>query len=57
MCEHKTLRAVGDRIFCKDCGQEVDMAFLLAQNGPKKAVEDDKPVKAPAKKRAAKKAE
>lgn len=57
MCDHVHLKAVGDRIFCKDCGQEVGIAVLEAQNGPKKPVTSDKPAKAPAKKRTAKNAD
>lgn len=48
MCEHKRLKAVGERIFCMDCGQEVSRAFLLAKNEPKKAVDGEKPVEEPA---------
>lgn len=60
MCEHKRLRSVGDRIFCYECGQEVGIDFLMAQNGPKQAekpLEEAPEKKAPAKKRTAKKAE
>lgn len=28
MCEHKNLRTVGDRLFCKDCKQELPLEFL-----------------------------
>lgn len=57
MCEHNRLRTVGDRVFCSECGKELDVAFLEAKNGPKKAAEEPEKVKAPVKKRAAKKAE
>ena len=59
MCEHKRLRTVGDRVFCCDCGQELDLDFLMAQNGPEQAEKPREEVpekKSPAKKRAAKKA-
>lgn len=57
MCEHKNLKAVGDRLFCKDCGKELDIAVLEGKNSPEKAVQDDKPVKSTPKKTRAKKAE
>ena len=28
MCEHKNLRTVGHRLFCKDCGAELPLEFL-----------------------------
>ena len=28
MCEHKNLRTVGDRLYCKDCKQELPLEFL-----------------------------
>lgn len=28
MCEHKNLRTVGDRLFCKDCKEELPLDFL-----------------------------
>lgn len=34
MCEHKNLRTVGDRLFCKDCKQELPLEFLLNQCKP-----------------------
>lgn len=58
ICKHERLRAVGDRLFCKDCGKELPMDFLV--NGSKAAEKPApaaKPDKAPAKKKAAKKAE
>lgn len=39
-CKHERLRTVGDRVFCVECNAELDVAFLEAQNGPKKATED-----------------
>lgn len=59
MCEHKRLRTVGDRVFCCDCGTELDLDFLMAQNEQKQVKnpsEEAPEKKAPAKKRAAKKA-
>ena len=44
MCEHKHLRTVGHRLFCKDCGAELPIELLT---GEKK--------KEPTKKRPAKK--
>lgn len=58
ICKHENLRAVGDRLFCKDCGEELPLDFLI--NGLKTAEKPapaEKPSKAPAKKKAAKKAE
>ena len=31
MCEHKNLKTVGHRLFCKDCGQELPIEFLTAE--------------------------
>ena len=36
MCEHKNLRTVGDRLFCKDCKEELPLDFLT--EGQKKEV-------------------
>ena len=36
MCEHKNLRTVGDRLFCKDCKEELPLEFLT--EGQKKEV-------------------
>lgn len=60
MCEHGRLKTVGDRLFCKDCGQELPLEFLVAdngKNGAKKPAEDAKTDKASPRKRTAKKAE
>ena len=60
MCNHGRLRAVGDRLFCKDCGQELPIDFLTGSAGRKqaeKAGPDAKPDKVTSKKRTAKKAE
>ena len=34
-CKHERLRTVGDRVFCCECKQELDLEFLTAQNGEK----------------------
>lgn len=57
MCEHKTLRAVGNRLFCKECGQELPMEMLI--NGTKQAEKpapEEKTDKSTPRKRTAKKA-
>ena len=59
MCKHERLRAVGDQIFCKDCGAEVTDAFLASVNGGKpaeKQAPEAKTDKGTPKKRTAKKA-
>lgn len=63
MCDHERLRTVGDRVFCCACGAELPLEFLAAKNNSVKAenrankpADEPKPDKAPAKKRAAKKA-
>ena len=35
MCEHDRLRTVGDRVFCCECGKELDIAFLEGKNSAK----------------------
>lgn len=58
-CKHERLRTVGHRVFCCECGQELDLEFLMAKNGknsannPAKESKTDKPT---TRKRAAKKA-
>ena len=58
-CKHEKLRTVGDRVFCCECKAELPLEFLMAKNGknrtnnPSSAAKTDK---APARKRAAKKA-
>lgn len=45
-CNHKNLRTVGDRLFCKDCGKELPLEYLV--NGTKQAekpAEEAKPEK------------
>ena len=38
MCEHLNLRTVGDRLFCKDCKQELPLEFLYSgQEAPEEA--------------------
>ena len=60
-CKHEHLRTVGNRLFCKDCGEELPLEFLTkekaadeqkqAENPPA----EEKKTKAPARKTAAKK--
>lgn len=68
MCEHNRLQYVGHkgvtRVFCADCGKELDKSFLEGKNSVKKpsdnkAPADDTPRKKPAKtgKKTAKKGE
>ena len=57
-CKHEHLRCVNNRLYCKDCGEELPLEHLTglkeqAENPPA----DEKPTKSPAKKRTAKKAE
>ena len=60
MCEHKRLKYVGHRgetrVFCADCGKELDKAFLEGKNGAKNPSDDTGANKAQAKKTRAKKA-
>ena len=41
MCEHKNLRTVGDRLFCKDCKQELPLEFLLNQCKPEEPAAEE----------------
>lgn len=34
MCDHKNLKTIDNRLFCKDCGQELPIEFLTKE--PKK---------------------
>lgn len=60
MCEHKRLKYVGHRgetrVFCADCGKELDKSFLEGKNGAKNPSDDTGANKSPAKKTRAKKA-
>lgn len=57
MCEHKNLRAVGDRLFCKDCGKELPLEYLTkAAEQAEKPVEEAKTDKSTGRKRTPKKA-
>lgn len=59
MCDHERLRTVGDRVFCCDCGKELDLEFLMAKNGENSAknpAEEAKTDKHTTRKRTAKKA-
>ena len=40
MCEHKNLRTVGDRLFCKDCKAELPIEFLTKDEKPADVVMD-----------------
>lgn len=60
MCNHEHLRTVGDRLFCKDCQEELPIEFLTAgttQNQPESPAVGQAAVKPTAKKTRAKKAE
>lgn len=60
MCEHKRLKYVGHkgvtRVFCADCGKELDKSFLEGKNSAKNTPDNTGTDKAPAKKTRAKKA-
>jgi hypothetical protein len=56
MCDHERLRTVGDRVFCCECGTELDIAFLEGKNSPKKPSDNTGTDKTTAKKTRAKKA-
>ena len=60
-CKHGRLKTIGKkgktRLFCMDCGKELDISLLTGQNQPGKADPDPTPGKSPAKKTRAKKAE
>ena len=57
-CTHEKLRTVGDRLFCKICGEELPLEMLTGeQKQAKNPPAEEKPGKATAKKRTAKKAE
>lgn len=60
MCDHGRLKYVGHRgktrVFCADCGQELDKSFLEDKKGGKNPSDNAGADKAPAKKTRAKKA-
>ena len=56
MCDHDRLRTVGDRVFCCECGKELDIAFLEGKNSVKNQSDNTGTEKAPAKKTRTKKA-
>ena len=57
-CKHERLRTVNDRLFCKDCGEELPLEYLTnGQKQGKDATEEEGRTKTPGRKRAAKKAE
>ena len=48
MCEHKNLRTVGDRLFCKDCKTELPLEFLYkgqeeAPAKPEEVIQEESP--------------
>lgn len=59
MCEHKRLTYVSKkgetRVFCADCGKELNKTLTEGENSAKKAADEPKADKAPARKRTAKK--
>ena len=56
-CRHEKLRTVGDKLFCKDCGKELPMEYLVSgAKQAEKPAPEAKTDEAPAKKRTAKKA-
>ena len=58
MCNHEILKTVGNRLFCKVCGEELPLEYLTnGQKWGKEAPEEEKQTKTPGRKRAAKKAE
>lgn len=56
MCEHERLRTVGDRVFCCECGKELDIAFLEGKNSAKSQSDNTGTDKAQGRKRQAKNA-
>ena len=60
MCGHKRLTYVGHRgetrVFCADCGKELDKVFLEGKNSVKNPPDNTRTDKPTAKKRTAKKA-
>ena len=46
-CKHEHLRTVGDRLFCKDCGEELPIEFLTGGK-PAEATQEEAPAEAPA---------
>ena len=45
MCEHKNLRTVGHRLFCKDCKAELPIEFLTKDEKPADVVIDAAAIK------------
>lgn len=60
-CKHERLKTIGKkgetRLFCMDCGAELDIALLTGQKQAEKPASDLAPGKSPEKKTRAKKAE
>lgn len=56
-CAHEHLRTVNNRLYCKDCGEELPLEYLTGgQKQAKNPPAEEKTGKAPAKKTTAKKA-
>lgn len=56
-CAHKLLRTVGEKLFCKDCGKELPMEWLVSGvEQAEKPAEEAKQDKSTSRKRTAKKA-
>ena len=56
-CAHEHLRTVNNRLYCKDCGEELPLEYLTGeQKQAKNPPVEEKTGKAPAKKTTAKKA-
>lgn len=56
-CNHERLRTIGDRLFCKICGEELPLEYLTgAQKQAKNPPADEKPGKSTTRKRTPKKA-
>ena len=40
MCQHENLKTVNNRLFCKDCGEELPLAFLTREKEPEQKPEE-----------------
>ena len=60
-CKHGRLKTIGKkgktRLFCLDCGAELDISLLMGQKQAEKPAPDPAPGKSPEKKTRAKKAQ
>lgn len=57
MCGHERLRTVGHRVFCCECGEELDIAFLEGKNKAGNAAEAEQKDKPTSRKRTPRKAD